>query len=72
MCCGRPRRSTSFSAPPPRADGALFEYIGRTALTVAGPGSGAIYRFAAPGAHLKIDPRDQAAFAKVPVLRQVR
>ncbi|HEY1562393.1 MAG TPA: hypothetical protein VGF71_16115 [Caulobacteraceae bacterium] len=72
MCCGRPRRTTPFSASPPRSDGVLFEYVGRTALTVAGPGSGATYRFVAPGGRLKIDPRDQGAFAKVPVLRQVR
>ena len=72
MCCGRPRRSKPFLSAPPRVDGALFEYIGRTALTVAGPGSGATYRFAAPGARLKIDPRDHAAFARVPVLRPAR
>ena len=70
MCCGRPRRATTFSAPP-RVDGTLFEYIGRTALTVAGPGSGATYRFAMPGARLRIDPRDQAAFARVPVLKRL-
>ena len=70
MCCGRPRRSASFS-PPLRTEGALFEYVGRTALTVAGPGSGASYRFNMPCARLRIDPRDQAAFAKVPVLRRL-
>jgi hypothetical protein len=70
MCCGRTRRPAPFFAPP-RTDGVLFEYVGRTALTVSGPNSGVIYRFAAPGARQKIDPRDQASLAQVPVLKKL-
>jgi hypothetical protein len=58
-------------SPPPRADGMMFEYVGRTALTVAGPVSGATYRFPGPGARQRVDPRDQIALAKVPVLRRI-
>ena len=80
MCCGngktrprdvtvvpavpRPDRSAAHSAP-------TFEYIGRTALTVFGPISGAPYRFQGPGSRLTVDPRDRAALRAVPVLRLV-
>jgi hypothetical protein len=72
MCCGRtrpvaagPRLST-----PPRA-GVTLAYVGRTALTVTGPASGAVYRFEASGARLRVDARDAAALLKVGVLRAV-
>ena len=47
----------------------MFTYLGRTALTVTGPATGRIYRFAAPGARLRVDARDATALRKVPVLR---
>ncbi|MEW6704860.1 MAG: hypothetical protein AB1430_08430 [Pseudomonadota bacterium] len=48
---------------------ALFEYVGRTALTVIGPASGLRYRFDRPGARLAVDPRDHQALQAVPLLR---
>jgi hypothetical protein len=47
----------------------MLAYSGRTALTVTGPVTGAVYRFSAPGARLAVDPRDAGALLKVPVLR---
>lgn len=47
----------------------LFEYVGRTALTVTGPSSGMRYRFERPGARLAVDPRDRQGMAAVPLLR---
>jgi hypothetical protein len=40
-------------------------------MTVVGPSTGNRYRFDRPGARAVIDPRDQAAVAGVPHLRQV-
>jgi hypothetical protein len=72
MCCGRTRH---ISAGPrlqlPTRGGGVFIYLGRTALTVTGPATGTIYRFATPGARLRIDPRDAPALQKVAVLRAV-
>lgn len=72
MCCGRIR---TISAGPrlqvPAAGGAMFAYLGRTALTITGPATRAVYRFAAPGTRLRIDPRDAPALRKVPVLRDM-
>jgi hypothetical protein len=50
----------------------VFEYIGRTGMTVVGPATGRSYRFDRPGARAVIDARDRAAVAAVPHLRQVR
>lgn len=83
MCCGRGKARVqggtvhSVAAPvarfETRAHGApIFEYIGRTALTVFGPISGAPYRFNGPGSRLAVDPRDRPALAVIPVLRFVR
>jgi hypothetical protein len=47
----------------------VYEYVGATALTVIGPGSGLRYRFDRPGAALAVDPRDRAALDAVPLLR---
>jgi hypothetical protein len=80
MCCGkgkaRPRDITIVPALPrpdrPTGHGTpTFEYIGRTALTVFGPISGAPYRFPGPGSRLAVDPRDRAALSAVPVLKFV-
>jgi hypothetical protein len=49
----------------------VFEYVGRTGLTVAGPVSGRRYRFEETGARVAVDPRDRPALAAVPMLRQV-
>jgi hypothetical protein len=70
MCCGRTRpvaQAPRLAAP--RRGGAALAYTGRTALTVTGPSTGVVYRFAGPGARLNVDPRDAAALLKIPVLR---
>ena len=84
MCCGRGKarghgataqgnQVAPVSRFETRAHGApIFEYIGRTALTVFGPISGAPYRFNGPGSRLAVDPRDRPALAVIPVLRFVR
>ena len=70
MCCGRTKR---ISATPrlqlPVRGSEMFTYLGRTALTVTGPATGTVYRFAAPGARLRVDARDAVALRRVPVLR---
>jgi hypothetical protein len=71
MCCGRGRpafRSAGMLGAPLMA-GAVFEYVGRTGLTVTGPATGVVYRFPATGSRQKVDPRDRPALMKVPSLR---
>jgi hypothetical protein len=72
MCCGRSRAiSAGPRLQPPLASGIVFAYLGRTALTVTGPATRTVYRFATPGAQLRIDPRDAVALRKIEVLRVV-
>jgi len=47
------------------------EYVGRTALVVTGPFTGARYRFTQPGARLAVDIRDRSALLSIPMLRAV-
>jgi hypothetical protein len=49
----------------------LFEYTGKTALNIVGPGSRTAYRFERAGARVLVDRSDLPYFARVPVLRQV-
>jgi hypothetical protein len=49
----------------------VFEYTGRTGLTVIGAASGRRYRFDGPGARVVVNPRDRPSVARVPKLRQV-
>jgi hypothetical protein len=49
----------------------IFEYVGLTSLTAAGPVTGKRYRFEAKGTRVAVDPRDRRAMAGVPHLRQV-
>jgi hypothetical protein len=51
--------------------GAKFQYVGKTAMTALGLGSGLQYRFSHPGAILEVDWRDKASLAAVPNLRQI-
>lgn len=75
-CCGQRRRqilpvepvSARPRAPAARASVALFEYTGTTALTAIGPISGVKYRFASPGARLRVDLRDAPSLNAVPNL----
>lgn len=72
MCCGRARHvAASYRPASSKRDGETFAYLGRTALTVTGPATGLVYRFAAPGARVRVDPRDAVALRRVPVLRVV-
>jgi len=48
-----------------------FEYVGATALTVASPMTGKVYRFAHPGARADVDPRDRSWVSVVPNLARV-
>lgn len=48
----------------------VFEYTGKTALTVMGNITGRRYRFNRPGDLQSIDPRDAAGMMAVPVLRR--
>lgn len=72
-CCGKQRTqfTGSFSAGGSAPERHFFRYVGKTALTVAGPLSGKYYRFPAPGATVEADPRDAASLERVPQLRKV-
>jgi hypothetical protein len=48
-----------------------FRYSGPTSVTATGATSGRQYKFAQTGAILQVDPRDKAALAKIPHLRQI-
>lgn len=48
-----------------------LEYVGRTALVITGPYTGARYRFEEPGAQLRVDERDRHVMLSVPMLRAV-
>jgi hypothetical protein len=70
----RARNATQgYASPPLQASPArvVFEYVGRTGLTVIGAVSGKQYRFARPGARLEVDPRDGISMRMVPHLRQL-
>lgn len=73
MCCGRSKRVANQPAAVPASfeRGPLFEYVGRTALTVVGPVTGARYRFDRPGARAHVHSGDGKAMAGVPALRAV-
>lgn len=80
-CCGQTRAQLSLTgkaalaanrvvaAPTPAL---LFEYTGRTGMTVVGSGTGRTYRFGEPGARVQIDARDVASLAAVPNLSRIR
>ena len=82
-CCGSgtplwggsvptPHRGASAPvAQPMRYSHAFFEYVGATAMTVTGGGTGKTYRFDRPGVRLAVDPIDEPSLRSVPNLRQV-
>lgn len=77
-CCGRNNRSatTRTATPSPRSTSSAsssssFQYIGGSGLTVQGPVSKRLYRFAGPGAIVTVDARDAASLTRVPLLRRV-
>jgi hypothetical protein len=71
-CCGKMRSKTIHPpAAQARPPAFVFEYVGRTGLTIIGPGTRTSYRFDRPGSRVMVDARDRASLASVPVLRQV-
>ena len=73
-CCGQARASAgvSVSAGANLESGlVVFEYVGRTALTVVGGVTGTQYRFAQPGSRLTVDRRDRDSLDALPMLKQV-
>jgi hypothetical protein len=49
----------------------VFEYVGRTALTVHGTVSRRVYRFERTGARVDVDSRDVVSLSAVPLLRRI-
>jgi hypothetical protein len=68
-CCGD-RRATAGAGAPTEV-WVEFHYVGSSSLTVVGPATRYLYRFAAPGARVAVDPRDARSFDGVPKLRRV-
>jgi hypothetical protein len=65
---GPPARSPSTGAPVDP----LFEYVGRTSLTVTGPVTGRHYRFEGTGARHVVSRHDAPSLLYVPNLKQIR
>lgn len=66
------RRSDSKMATPTQAFSySVFEYTGKTAVTVRGNVTGTNYRFNFTGNRQNIDSRDAAGIMSVPVLKKV-
>jgi hypothetical protein len=53
------------------ATGPVFEYTGRTALTVVSPVTGNRYQFDRTGTRLAVDPRDSRWLLSVPNLNMI-
>jgi hypothetical protein len=74
-CCGKARSNAGIQVSAPNAavtpHTVVFEYIGRTALSVLGRVSGIQYRFDNPGVRLIVDGRDRASLDALPMLKQV-
>ena len=49
-----------------------FEYSGPGQLTVLGPITGTTYRFASPGARVRVNGSDAPSFISIPRLKAVR
>jgi hypothetical protein len=60
-----PRASAPAPSPFPS-----FQYIGGSGLTVQGPVTKRLYRFASPGAVVAVDARDAPSLSRVPQLRR--
>ena len=74
-CCGHARSQAGIRVSAPDASAAqgivVFEYIGRTRLSVLGRASGIQYRFDGPGVRLTVDARDRACLDALPMLKRV-
>lgn len=83
-CCGGAKRSnvipmhsvrTESAATQsfePRTTVVIFQYIGKSSLTVYGPASGRKYWFRGHAAELAVDLRDRESMRGVPNIREVR
>lgn len=49
-----------------------FKYFGTTGISVTGPATSRVYRFAPNGGPIAVDPRDAASLSRVPNLRPIR
>lgn len=72
-CCGKGRSQLMATASQAagRPTTAVFEYVGRTRMSVIGPTTRTSYRFDRPGAQVLVDGRDRASLSTIPLLRQV-
>jgi len=74
-CCGKGRDQAAIKsiqvARSTAPSAVVFEYVGRTALSIIGPATRTSYRFERPGARVMVDTRDRNSLAAVPVLRRV-
>jgi hypothetical protein len=66
-----PAKPAGFSQSLAQKQGAVFQYVGKKAITAVSPISGRQYRFGYPGAVVQVDPRDRASLAAIPNLRAV-
>ena len=64
-----PAQANAQAAP---AQTVYFKYFGTTGISVTGPASSRVYRFASNGDPIAVDSRDAASLARVPNLRLVR
>ncbi len=86
MCCGKKRqqldqiynslRHSSYNEKKERKEinlnsNILFEYVGKTGMTVYGSSTGKRYRFNSNGMVVEVDARDKNSIAAVPNLRMV-
>jgi len=67
-CCGDKRRALSAI---PASPAVMFEYRGRTSLTVVGVVTRRIYWFAGPGARVAVHARDAESINGVPDLAAI-
>lgn len=75
-CCGKSRAVMTPTTPAPRpktssSASSSFQYIGGSGLTVQGPVSKRLYRFAGPGSIVAVDVRDAPSLTRVPLLRRI-
>jgi len=75
-CCGKSRAEAKpsngmLTVSRPVYGSVLFEYTGRTALTVIGPVTRTTYRFDGPGSRTAVDGRDSISLATLRTLRRV-
>ena len=72
-CCGRAK--IQFTPVTPisiqQVGAVVFEYTGRTRLTVIGPVTRARYDFIGHGSRLQVDRRDSNSISAVAALRRV-